>query len=94
VGPRRDVPARGRPALRRRGDDEPIASLPELSFGSPIRQIVDSGAVLVLLEDGRVQCWGRRSQCPLDDGNTTAQFTPKVAAAELPPLNFHCDCAD
>jgi hypothetical protein len=72
------------------GDDEPIASLPELSFGSPIRQIVNNGATLVLLEDGRVHCWGSLSQCPLEYGGASSE----VAAAELPPLNFHCDCAD
>jgi hypothetical protein len=79
----------GGPPCDDRGDDEPIASLPELSFGSPIRQIVDTGTALVLLEDGRVQCWGGSLLCPLDDA-----YTPGVAAAELPPLNFHCDCAD
>jgi hypothetical protein len=87
----------GGPPCDDRGDDEPIASLPELSFGSPIRQIVNNGrAVLVLLDDGRVQCWGHRSQCPIDDGADpdVTPHTPQVAANELPPLNFHCDCAD
>lgn len=83
----------GAPPCADLGDDEPIAGLPELAFGSPIRQIVAGTAILVRLEDGRVQCWGSKQECPLEVGEHPS-FTPPVAASELPALDFHCDCAE
>ena len=59
------------------GDDEPASDAPYLEFSAPVAQLVthDLGGC-ALLEDQRVECWGRNDDGVLGLGHTTPVEIP------------------